>query len=258
MDQLSLGVMARSLKENEHRLPLHPKHLDRIPEELRGRRLPRERLRRAVRRLRRPARALRRRLPQPRAARGGVRRHPRAQAPAQRHLRPAGGPGALGLAALRAGRRAHPGRHRPAADAHRVRGDEPLEQGRLLQPPRLPQEQRARRLLLGAARPPDRRHHRRLRPAAPRGRHRLRCDGPWRRHRAQRARDRRRRRAHASTEGGRRLAHPLGPDRALRHRRHDGARQPRGHRARPGARWGSSSPSTTSSSTACCRTPTPR
>lgn len=37
MVQLSLGVMARSLKENEHRLPLHPKHVDRIPEELRGR-----------------------------------------------------------------------------------------------------------------------------------------------------------------------------------------------------------------------------
>jgi alanine dehydrogenase len=37
MVQLSLGVMARSLKENEHRLPLHPKHVDRIPEDLRGR-----------------------------------------------------------------------------------------------------------------------------------------------------------------------------------------------------------------------------
>jgi len=37
MVQLSLGIMARSLKENEHRLPLHPKHVDRIPEELRGR-----------------------------------------------------------------------------------------------------------------------------------------------------------------------------------------------------------------------------
>ncbi|KRC89518.1 alanine dehydrogenase [Terrabacter sp. Root85] len=37
MVQLSLGVMARSLKENEHRLPLHPKHVDRIPEELRER-----------------------------------------------------------------------------------------------------------------------------------------------------------------------------------------------------------------------------
>jgi len=37
MVQLTLGVMARSLKENERRLPLHPKHVDRIPEELRGR-----------------------------------------------------------------------------------------------------------------------------------------------------------------------------------------------------------------------------
>ncbi|MCU1536892.1 MAG: alanine dehydrogenase [Humibacillus sp.] len=37
MVQLTLGVMARSLKENEHRLPLHPTHLDRIPDELRRR-----------------------------------------------------------------------------------------------------------------------------------------------------------------------------------------------------------------------------
>src|SRR5512144_736856 len=34
-DQLSLGVMARSLKENERRLPLHPHHLTRIPDDLR-------------------------------------------------------------------------------------------------------------------------------------------------------------------------------------------------------------------------------
>jgi alanine dehydrogenase len=34
-DQLSLGVMARSLKENEQRLPLHPHHLARIPDDLR-------------------------------------------------------------------------------------------------------------------------------------------------------------------------------------------------------------------------------
>jgi alanine dehydrogenase len=33
--QLSLGVMARSLKENERRLAIHPQHLDRIPDELR-------------------------------------------------------------------------------------------------------------------------------------------------------------------------------------------------------------------------------
>jgi len=37
MDLLSLGVMARSLKENEKRLPLHPHHLERIPEAIRGR-----------------------------------------------------------------------------------------------------------------------------------------------------------------------------------------------------------------------------
>jgi alanine dehydrogenase len=35
--QLSLGVAARSLKENEHRLPLHPQHLGRIPDDLRER-----------------------------------------------------------------------------------------------------------------------------------------------------------------------------------------------------------------------------
>lgn len=35
MVQFSVGVMARSLKENEHRLPLHPRHVHRIPELLR-------------------------------------------------------------------------------------------------------------------------------------------------------------------------------------------------------------------------------
>jgi len=33
--QLSLGVMARSRKEHERRLPLHPQHLGRIPDDLR-------------------------------------------------------------------------------------------------------------------------------------------------------------------------------------------------------------------------------
>lgn len=37
MDQLSLGVIARSGKENEHRLPIHPLHLDRIDADLRDR-----------------------------------------------------------------------------------------------------------------------------------------------------------------------------------------------------------------------------
>ncbi len=35
MEQLSLGVVARSSKENERRLPLHPHHLGRIPDDLR-------------------------------------------------------------------------------------------------------------------------------------------------------------------------------------------------------------------------------
>jgi alanine dehydrogenase len=35
MNELSLGVMARSLKENERRLAIHPQHLDRIPDDLR-------------------------------------------------------------------------------------------------------------------------------------------------------------------------------------------------------------------------------
>ncbi len=37
MHPLTLGVMARSLKENERRHPLHPHHLERIPAELRSR-----------------------------------------------------------------------------------------------------------------------------------------------------------------------------------------------------------------------------
>jgi alanine dehydrogenase len=35
--QLTLGVMARSRKENEHRLPIHPQHFDRIDDDLRRR-----------------------------------------------------------------------------------------------------------------------------------------------------------------------------------------------------------------------------
>ena len=35
MNQLSLGVMARSRKENERRLPIHPQHFARIPDDLR-------------------------------------------------------------------------------------------------------------------------------------------------------------------------------------------------------------------------------
>jgi len=37
MNQLSLGVVGRSSKENEHRVALHPRHLDRIHSDLRAR-----------------------------------------------------------------------------------------------------------------------------------------------------------------------------------------------------------------------------
>ena len=37
MDQLSLGVLATSSKENEFRLPIHPQHFDRIDADLRAR-----------------------------------------------------------------------------------------------------------------------------------------------------------------------------------------------------------------------------
>lgn len=36
MDVLSLGVVGSSLKENERRVPIHPRHLDRIPADLRA------------------------------------------------------------------------------------------------------------------------------------------------------------------------------------------------------------------------------
>ena len=45
MDQLSLGVMSRSRKENERRLPIHPLHVERIDADLRAAHLPRARLR---------------------------------------------------------------------------------------------------------------------------------------------------------------------------------------------------------------------
>ncbi|MET9613091.1 N(5)-(carboxyethyl)ornithine synthase [Kitasatospora indigofera] len=37
MHQLNLGIIAQSRKENEHRLPIHPAHFDRIDVDLRGR-----------------------------------------------------------------------------------------------------------------------------------------------------------------------------------------------------------------------------
>ena len=37
MEQLSLGVMSRSGKETEHRLPIHPLHFERVDADLRQR-----------------------------------------------------------------------------------------------------------------------------------------------------------------------------------------------------------------------------
>jgi alanine dehydrogenase len=37
LHQLTLGIMAQSRKENEHRLPIHPAHFERIDSDLRGR-----------------------------------------------------------------------------------------------------------------------------------------------------------------------------------------------------------------------------
>jgi hypothetical protein len=37
MQELTLGVMANSRKKNEHRLPIHPAHFERIAPELRAR-----------------------------------------------------------------------------------------------------------------------------------------------------------------------------------------------------------------------------
>ena len=114
-------------------------------------------------------------------------------------------------------RRDHPARHRPRADADRVRGDEPLDARRPLRPARLPQEQRARRLLLGAARPAAGRltgdYGRRLSAvvigfgATARGA----VTG------AQRARRPRRRRADPRAASPPSLADPLGPDRQFDH-----------------------------------------
>ncbi len=125
---LSLGVLGRSRKEHERRLPIHPAHLERIDPDLRARIMlepgygerfgvPDAELAALVGGVRSRERAARRPptsscLPKPDAA--GPRRAARR-------------PGPVGLAALRPGRRTDPGRHRPAADADRLGGDEPLE-----------------------------------------------------------------------------------------------------------------------------------
>ena len=61
MDQLSLGVIARSRKENERRLPIHPAHLERIDADLRAGIYLERGYGEPLRRLRRAAGAARRR-----------------------------------------------------------------------------------------------------------------------------------------------------------------------------------------------------
>ena len=123
---LTLGVLARSGKENEHRLPIHPRHFDRIDEDVRGQIYPRVAATASTSAIsdtswRGRSAGIRSRA----GADRRVRRHPAAQADAGGPRRAARRAGALGLAALRAGRRADPAGHRPAADADRLRGDEP-------------------------------------------------------------------------------------------------------------------------------------
>ena len=114
--------------------------------------------------------------------------------------------------------RAHPARDRPAADPDRLRGDEPLDPGRSRRPARVPQEQRARRLLLGDPRTPAGGPDRRLRPPPDRGGDRVRRHRARRRDRAQRARRAPGRGADQPRRGRGGVADPLGADPAVRPR----------------------------------------
>ena len=125
---LSLGVLGTSSKENEHRLPIHPRHVDRIDPDLRARiylehgygdrfGVSDEDLAPLVGG---HAHRARRSSPRPTSCCCPSPRWPTSHEPARR-------PGAVGLAALRAGRRADPGRDRQAAHPDRLGGDEPLD-----------------------------------------------------------------------------------------------------------------------------------
>ena len=219
MEQLSVGIIARSRKESERRLAIHPRHLERIEPELRGRVLLETGYGEPFGMPGRAAAPTGRRPPPSRAPVRRRRRHPAAQTRAPGPGRDARGAGAVGLAALRAGRRDHPAGDRPATDGDRLRGDEPLDRGRGVQPSRAAQEQRARRVRLGPPRAVPRRVDRRLRPEADRGRHRVRGDRAGRRDGPGGDGGHRRRRPDAPGRGGRRVADPLRPARAVRARR---------------------------------------
>ena len=186
--QLSLGVLARSRKPNERRLPIHPAHFSRIDPRVR----PRIFLEHGYGSdfgatddaLAEFVGGIGTREP----AHRRLRRHSVAQSPGRGSSGTQCGTSRLGLAALRAGCRPDADRHRSAADADRLRGDESLAGRRRVRPARLSQEQRARRLLLRPARHATGRDHRQLRPPAARRRHRVRRDRPRRRHRPERPR----------------------------------------------------------------------
>lgn len=165
MDSLTLGIVGTSRKENERPAPSSPCRRSR-----RGRSradLFRDGLRRAFRSPRCRDRPPRRRHPPAR----GVGRRMRCRAVAQAGgFRPrADGPrtGALRVGALRPGPGADAGGDRPPAHAPCLGEHEPLVLRRRVPPPRLPSEQRARRLRLGYARDAPRRSDGGLRaPAA--------------------------------------------------------------------------------------------
>ena len=127
-----------------------------------------------------------------------------------------------------------------------------------LQPARVPQEQRARGLLLGSARARADRRDRRVRPAVERGGDQLRRDGSRRRGRAVRAWRPRRQCPHAPQRPGGRGADRAGAAGALRARSRASGPDARAARSTATGRSPSSSPNTTSSSIVCCRTPTTR
>ena len=96
--------------------------------------------------------------------------------------------------------------------------------------------------------------HRPLRTPPDRRGDRLRRHRPRRGHRPERARHPRRRRADPPRHRGGRRPHPLGPDRAVRRTASVSSTRSRPSRTSNPSRWHPSSPPTTSSSTARCRT----
>ena len=218
-EPLVLGVVGASRKPDERRVPLHPGHLDRIPDELRSSVLLEtgygERFGVADDELRPLV--------------GGVLDRTALIAASDVLLLPK--PQHEDLRDMRDGQVLWGWPHlvqdevmtQLALDKRltddRLRGDEPLGQRRHVRPARLPPQQRDRRVLLGAARAPAVRLDRRLRPPPDRGGHRLRRDRARGRDGAARPRGARRARAHEPPHGIGRRPDPRGADDPVRPRR---------------------------------------